>query len=329
MYTKIDTGHALRVLRWFLEELKREGKFLEDFDIDMIIEAATIVMRWNIVEFGDVFLKQLIGTAMGTPAAVTWATIYFYWHELHVLIPKYGRKMILNYRFVDDIWALALFGGDDGFSPNEFDEFKQDMNNFGLLKWKVNEPSTCVNFLDLTLTIENGLITSKTYQKPTNLYQYICRNSAHPPWMIKGVIYSMLRRYHRQNTKEEDYWKVSMKYYNHLKDRGWTRQQLEPIFISAHDKIINPDKTNTKKANEMSNREIAILHMEYNKFDIPRWEIREIWNETCSLLEQDVSDGGLGIKRMICAYSRPKNLRDLLQSAKLRELEGHEASTYF
>ena len=69
--------------------------------------------------------------------------------------------------------------------------------------------------------------------------------------------------------------------------------------------------------------------MEYSKFDIPRWDIKVIWNETCSLLKQDVSDGGLGIKRMICTYSKPKNLRDLLQSAKLRELEGHEASTYF
>ena len=147
--------------------------------------------------------------------------------------------------------------------------------------------------------------------------------------MMKGVVHSMLRRYHRQNTKEEDYWKVSMRLYNHLKDRGWTRQQLEPMFVTAHNKIIDPDQTNTKQTNEISNREIAILHMEYNKFDIPRWEIRAICNETYSLLEQDVSDGGLGIKQMICAYSKPKNLRDLLQSAKLRELEGHEASTYF
>ena len=78
MDTNIDTGPALRVLRWFLEELKREGKLPGDFDIDMVIEAATIVMRWNIVEFGDVFLKQLMRTAIGTPVVVTWATIYFY-----------------------------------------------------------------------------------------------------------------------------------------------------------------------------------------------------------------------------------------------------------
>ena len=45
MFTNIDTGHALKVLRWFLEELRREGKLPPDFDIDMIIEAATIVMR--------------------------------------------------------------------------------------------------------------------------------------------------------------------------------------------------------------------------------------------------------------------------------------------
>ena len=57
MYTNIDTGHALKVLRWFLEELERERKLPEEFDINMIIEAATIVMRWNIAEFGDAFFK--------------------------------------------------------------------------------------------------------------------------------------------------------------------------------------------------------------------------------------------------------------------------------
>ena len=59
MYTNIETTHALNVLRWFLEELKEEGQLPEDFDIDMIIEAAAIIMRWNIMEVGDTFLKQL------------------------------------------------------------------------------------------------------------------------------------------------------------------------------------------------------------------------------------------------------------------------------
>ena len=35
------------------------------------------------------------------------------------------------------------------------------------------------------------------------------------------------------------------------------------------------------------------------------------------LLEKDTNKGGLGIKQVIFAYSRPRNLKDLLQGAKL------------
>jgi hypothetical protein len=88
MYTYIDTDHALEVLRLFLEELEREGKLPTDFDIDMIMQAATLIMKWNLFEFGNTFFKQLLGTAMGTPVAVIWAMIYFWWHEKHRLIPR-------------------------------------------------------------------------------------------------------------------------------------------------------------------------------------------------------------------------------------------------
>ena len=70
MYTNIDTKHALEVLQKFLQELEEEGKLTPDFDTDMIVQAATLVMRWNHFEYGSSFSKQLIGTAMGTPVAV-------------------------------------------------------------------------------------------------------------------------------------------------------------------------------------------------------------------------------------------------------------------
>ena len=66
------------------------------------------------------------------------------------------------------------------------------MDNFGMLTWEVNYPSTIVDYLNVTLEIENGKIISKTYQKPINLYQYITPNSAHPPGMIKETIYGMV-----------------------------------------------------------------------------------------------------------------------------------------
>ena len=48
-------------------------------------------------------------------------------------------------------------------------KIKYDIDDFGILKWNVEDPSLSVDFLDLTLTIEDGNIVSKTYQKPLNL----------------------------------------------------------------------------------------------------------------------------------------------------------------
>ena len=107
MQTKIETEHGLEVLRQFLEELQEEGKLPPDFDIDVIVEAAALVMRWNLFECGDCHLKQLAGTVMGTPAAVLWAIVYYYWKEKKVLLPRYSseNKMPLLGRFIDDIFV--------------------------------------------------------------------------------------------------------------------------------------------------------------------------------------------------------------------------------
>ena len=48
MYTSIDTAHGLKILRHFLEEFQEEGNILDNFDIHMIVEAAKIVMHWNL-----------------------------------------------------------------------------------------------------------------------------------------------------------------------------------------------------------------------------------------------------------------------------------------
>ena len=125
MYPNIKTEHALDIVRMFLEELDREGKLPRYFDIEMILKAARIVMYWNIMEYGDCYFKNISGTAMGTPAAVLWAIIYFHWPETKILIPKYGEKMPLLTRFFDDIFAVVLVGGEEGLKPNEWTDFKK------------------------------------------------------------------------------------------------------------------------------------------------------------------------------------------------------------
>ncbi|KAL7553431.1 hypothetical protein ACHAWF_017429 [Thalassiosira exigua] len=116
-----------------------------------IKKAAALVMRWNIFEFGDCYFKQLIGTAMGTAAAVLWAIIYYYWHEKHVLIAKWSKKMPLLKIFVDDIFAIIKVDDQDGMTADEWKMFKNDINSLGIIEWNINELYRQVVFLDLTL----------------------------------------------------------------------------------------------------------------------------------------------------------------------------------
>ena len=238
--------------------------------------------------------------------------------------------MPLFTRLIDDIFAVALDGGEDGLQPSEWNDFKKDLNSHGMLKWTVQESSMSANYLDLTVTIENGNVVTKTYQKPTNLYQYITPNSAHPPWMIKGIITSMLRTYFYQNTHRSDYWDIAMKFYTRLRERGWDRKTLEPIFIAAHNKFESQSEKIKSTQKDEPFKNLMILHVEYHPNEIPRKKICKLWQKHCGdLLSKKVSEGGLGIEKTIIAYSRPKNLKDVLQSAKLHQHPGKEVSTVF
>ena len=64
-------------------------------------------MENNIFEFGDMYFKQLTGTAMGTSAACLWATIYFAIHE-DFLLEKYKDDILLYKRFIDDMFGIWI-----------------------------------------------------------------------------------------------------------------------------------------------------------------------------------------------------------------------------
>ena len=76
---------------------------------------------------------------------------------------------------------------------------------------------------------------------------------------------------------------------------------------------------------ELTNHERIFLHWEYHPNDISRKNVRAIYNDTCKELFEDA----LGIKQTTIAYSRPKNLKDVLTKAKLHQAPGREASKFY
>ena len=77
MYNNIDTEHAITVIKWWLKDLRDRELLPEGFPLDAVLSAMVTIMRNNIFEFGDLYFLQLLGTAMGTSAAVMWATMYY------------------------------------------------------------------------------------------------------------------------------------------------------------------------------------------------------------------------------------------------------------
>ena len=78
MYNNIDTNHDCIAIGTWLDELAR--LIDKDFPIDAIKVTMHHIMRNNIFEWGTLYFLQLLGTAMGTSAAVMWATLYFGYH---------------------------------------------------------------------------------------------------------------------------------------------------------------------------------------------------------------------------------------------------------
>ena len=137
MYSNIDLDHARSVMKNWCESYDPEPG--DDWPpVDTILAALDIVMRFNIMQFGDSYFIQLVGTAMGTSCAVIFANLYFGAHEKRSILPRFqdNLKRIFFYRrFIDDVFFIWL-----GEMDAAWDELVTLFNNFGILKWDIEEP---------------------------------------------------------------------------------------------------------------------------------------------------------------------------------------------
>jgi hypothetical protein len=192
MYSNIDLNLGIASIRKWLEE---EATTPQD-RIKVTISLLTLVMWCNVFQLEDTFWVQLIGTAMGTSCAVTFATICFLLTERRIRT-KFAHRIPFFKRFIDGILGIWLV--DHSVINHEKDEewldFKRELNTFGRLRWKVSKLASKSVFLDLEITMGfKGQLSFRTYQKELNLHLYIPAASAHPPGTLKGTIFGNLQR---------------------------------------------------------------------------------------------------------------------------------------
>ena len=121
------------------------------------------------------------------------ATIYYGLHESKFL-PNHRQQVIFYKRFIDDAFGIWLPHPNAQINKRLWDEFTKSMNNSPGLTWEFNKPSNKVDFMDLTISIHNGKITTSLFEKPLNLHLYIPPHSAHPPRLLPGIVHSTIFR---------------------------------------------------------------------------------------------------------------------------------------
>jgi hypothetical protein len=132
------------------------------FPSEFLLNVLQIIMTNNIFQFGDAFWLQTCGTSIGTSCTCSYATLYWAYIECKYILPKWLPLLPFLWRFIDDklgIWTS---------SEEELKLFLQDTNSYSQLNWTSNGLTSSVNFLDLTLTIEENNLP-KTH-KPSHIH---------------------------------------------------------------------------------------------------------------------------------------------------------------
>ena len=177
--------------------------------------------------------------------------------------------------------------------------------------------------MDLTLSLVDGKVESKTFQKKMNLFLYLPATSAHPQGCIKGTIYGLIGRYYAQNTHRKDYIYFVVTLYRHLLDRSWDREFIRRLILEATSTIESRSTATTPASSRVKDdEENLFIHLEYHPNDISRKKLKAFYEEHCGKLFRKE----MGIGEPTIAYSRPKNIGDYITQAKLHQAPGKTAS---
>ena len=185
MYSNIPLEEGLAAFKECLD--KRSDKSIPT---DYIMKLLRLIMTKNIFTFNEETWLQLLGTCMGTRVSPSYANLFMAVLENKMIdnCPAHLKEFIYLWRrFIDDI--LIFWSG----SWQQFLEFFNYLNQFhNTIKFDDpchNPTENSCNFLDLKISIVDGIIHTDLFRKPTDKPRALLPSSAHPNHISTNIIY--------------------------------------------------------------------------------------------------------------------------------------------
>ena len=219
-----------------------------------------------------------------------------------------GCKPLLYKRFIDDVFFV--------WSSTE-DELKAFLNHMNSQHSYIKFTSTyniqtkSVPFLDLTITIQNGLFVTDLYKKETAICQYLLPSSCHANHQWKNTIYSLALRLRRICSTEESFEKRLEELKTDLLSRNYHLKFINEAFARAH--AIKRVDALKKVEPKVTDREIFSVTYHPHLPSVSK-VLRKYWEVMCS---QSNRLRRIFPQPAMVAYRRGKNLADQLIRAKV------------
>lgn len=206
---------------------------------DFLVDLTSFVLRNNIFQFGkNTYWKQLLGTAMGTPVAVTFSCIYIGELECQLFDNfMYNNQLSFIYyrRYLDDIIALHYNNDNATTLHNIFNSIEPS------IQLKITHQGNHVEFMDMqvslvTTNMNTLQLATSIYQKPANSYQYIPPFSNHRQSVLKNTIIQEFKRYRLKCSNDMDYNSLKTLYTQRLIARGYKEDYVNSLAITIPDR---------------------------------------------------------------------------------------------
>jgi hypothetical protein len=271
---------------------------------------------------------------MGTPL------VFFGLHE-EVLIPRWSEQVPFYKSFIDDVIGAWIPHPDQDENSKQWTEFQADMNGWYGLEWECTTPSTSINFMDLSITLVDGRISTSIFEKAQNLYLYIPPHSSHPKVVYTGLIYGQVLRYRRLCSLQSDADAKIQEFFSRLTARGHKIADLLPLFQRAEESAAkylarSPEEHITHQQQKwVDSQNQVYLHLQFHPEDPPSHAIQRLWREQVSHPPgelplpkmQNCAKDAVGFSKLVVAYSRPLNLRNRFSVRDIKG-RGKPASEY-
>jgi hypothetical protein len=152
---------------------------------------------------------------MGTPCAPIFANIFLYQHEKPLIY-----RSIYYKRYLDDLFIICLSAA---LAHGLIEDFNSKLPTIKLDAVSIGQSGV---FLDLELSIKDGLLSHKLFQKAANKYSYIPPMSAHSPSMFRNIVLQELKRYRLACTDPLDFDNLIKLFATRLSKRGYTDEYI-------------------------------------------------------------------------------------------------------